>query len=187
MNSSRLKWLRIGSLLLFFAAAWWIGLRTGLADSLNAADLRATVLGAGAWGVLLFVALFSAGLFIQIPGMVFVTGAVLIYGYWVGMVVSFAGGLVAISISFAVARAIGGDPLTNLKSPRVQGILSKLQKRPIRTMALLRIFMQMSPALNVALALSGVRYRDYLAAALLAMWAPIIVMASGAHFFLHGW
>ena len=183
MNPSRLKWLRFGGLLLFFALAWWIGLRTGLADKLNADDLRETVLGAGAWGFLLFVGMFCAGLFIQVPGIVFVGGAVLIYGYWLGMVVSFGGGLVAISVSFAVARMIGGDPLARLKSPRVKGVLSRLQNKPIRTMAVLRIFMQMSPALNVALALSGVRYRDYLAAAFLAMWLPIIVMASGVHFF----
>lgn len=184
MHPSRLKWFRFAALLIFFAAAWWIGLRTGLASKLNAEDLRATVLGAGGWGFLLFVTLFCAGLFIQIPGIVFVTGAVLIYGYWLGMVVSFGGGLVAISVSFVVARMIGGDPLANLKSPRAKGVLSRLQNKPIRTMALLRIFMQMSPALNVALALSGVRYRDYLAAALLAMWAPIIVMATAVHFFL---
>jgi uncharacterized membrane protein YdjX (TVP38/TMEM64 family) len=183
VDPSRLKWLRFGGLLLFFALAWWIGLRTGLASKLNADDLRETVLGAGGWGFVLFVSMFCAGLFIQVPGLVFVAGAVLIYGYWLGMVVSFGGGLVAISVSFGVARMIGGDPLANLKSPRVKGVLSRLQKKPIRTMALLRIFMQMSPALNVALALSGVRYRDYLAAALLAMWLPIIVMASGVHFF----
>ena len=184
MNPSRLKWLRLLTLVVFFAGAWWIGLRTGLADKLNAEDMRATVLGAGAWGFLLFVALFSAGLFIQIPGIVFVTGSVLIYGYWLGMVVSFVGGLVAISVSFVVARMIGGDPLANLKNKRAKGVLSRLQNKPIRTMALLRIFMQMSPALNVALALSGVRYRDYLAAALLAMWVPIIVMASVVHYFV---
>lgn len=184
MHPSRLKWLRFLSLVLFFVAAWWIGLRTGLADKLNADDLRATVLGAGGWGFLLFVALFCAGLFIQIPGIVFVTGAVLIYGYWLGMVVSFGGGLAAISVSFVVARMIGGDPLANLKNKRAKGIIAKLQEKPIRTMAVLRIFMQMSPALNVALALSGVRYRDYLAAALLAMWAPIIVMATVVRFFV---
>jgi len=183
VNESRLKWLRLGLLLAFFALAWWIGLRTGLAGKLNADDLRANVLGAGTWGLLLFIGLFCIGLFIQIPGLVFVTGAVLIYGYWIGMVVSFVGGLIAISVSFVVARFIGGDPIAKLKSPRVQGILSRLQNQPIRTMCLLRIFMQMSPALNVALALSGVRYRDYLLAAIIAMWIPVAVMASGVHFF----
>ena len=163
--------------MLFLAGAWWIGLRTGIADKLNAEDMRNTVLGAGAWGFLLFVALFCAGLFLQIPGIVFVTGSVLIYGYWIGILVSFGGGLVAISVSFVVARIIGGDPLANLKNKRAKGVLSRLQNKPIRTMALLRIFMQMSP-----LALSGVRYRDYLAAAFLAMWAPIVVMASVVHF-----
>ncbi len=184
MNPSRIKWLRFGALLLFFVAAWLVGLKTGITNSLNADDLRETVLGAGGWGFLLFVALFCAGIFVLVPGLVFVTGAVLIYGYWLGMVVSFGGGLIAISVSFLVARTIGGKPISNFKNPRAKRIWSQLQDHPIRTMALLRIFMQMSPPLNVALALSGVRYRDYIAAALLAMWAPIIVMASGVQFFI---
>ncbi|MCP4446754.1 MAG: VTT domain-containing protein [Myxococcales bacterium] len=174
----------MSALLFLFVAAWWIGWKTGLADKIYAEDMRLTVLDAGAWGFLLFVALFCAGLFIQIPGLVFVTGAVLIYGYWLGMLVSFGGGLAAISVSFVVARVVGGDPLASLKHPRVKGVLARLQNKPIRTMGFLRIFMQISPPLNVALALSGVRYRDYLAAALLAMWVPIIVMASAVHVFV---
>ncbi len=184
MNPSRVKWLRFGALLIFFVAAWVIGWQTGVTESLDAEGLRDRVLGAGGWGLMLFVALFCAGIFVLVPGLVFVTGAVLIYGYWLGLLVSFGGGLIAISVSFLVARSIGGKPLTDFKNPRAKRIWSQLQNRPIRTMAVLRIFMQMSPPLNVALALSGVRYRDYIAAALLAMWAPIIVMASGVQFFL---
>ena len=184
MTKFQIKWLRIGALLLFFVTAWGIAWRSGIADKLNKQDLRDMVLSAGHWGTLLFFFLFGVGNIIQIPGLVFVAGAILIYGYPVGTMMSFAGGLIAVSMSFWVARGIGGDPLARLKNKRAHRIIDKLKERPVRTMALLRIFMQMSPALNVALALSGVRFRDYLMGALLTMWAPILVMATAVQFFL---
>ena len=180
-----IKWLRLGALAAFFAIAWYIGWRTGLAGKLNKKDLQDIILGAGAWGLLLYVSLFSAGLFIQIPGVVFVAGSLLIYGYWLGILVSFLGGLIAISISFAVARMIGGDPLARLRNQRARAVIGRLREEPIRTMAVLRVFLQMSPALNVALALSGVRYRDYLLAALLGMWVPVVVVASAIHYVIN--
>lgn len=185
MKAQHIKWFRLGALAAFFAIAWYVGWRTGLAGKLNKKDLQDIILGAGAWGLLLYVSLFSAGLFIQIPGIVFVAGSLLIYGYWLGIVVSFIGGLIAISISFAVARMIGGDPLARLRNQRARAIIGRLKEEPIRTMAVLRVFMQMSPALNVALALSGVRYRDYLLAALLGMWVPVVVMASAIHYVIN--
>lgn len=184
MTAKQIKWLRIGGLALFFGALWLGALQSGLADKLNKEDMRAMTEAAGPWGLLLYFGLFGLGNIIFVPGLVFVAGAVLLYGYPMGTIVSFCGGLIAISMNYMVARGIGGDPLARLKNKRAHRIIDKLKDRPIRTMAILRIFMQTSPALNVALALSGVRYRDYLAGALLTMWAPIIVMATAAQFFL---
>ncbi len=184
MTPKQIKWLRIAGLLFFFLTAWAIGIKSGITDKLNKEDLRAMTEAAGNWGLLLFVALFSLGNVIFIPGLVFVTGAVLLYGYPLGTVVAFCSALVAISVNFTFARGIGGDPLARLKNKRAHRMIDKLKERPIRTMAILRIFLQMSPALNVALALSGVRYRDFLAAALLTMWVPVIVMATAVQFFI---
>jgi uncharacterized membrane protein YdjX (TVP38/TMEM64 family) len=142
------------------------------------------MLGAGPWGVLLFLCLFCVGLLIQIPGIVFVTGAVLVYGIWLGLVMAILGGLVAISFSYWIARGIGGDPLASIKSARARRVIESLHARPVRTMAILRVFMQMSPALNVALALSGVRYRDYLLGAAVGMWIPVALMGVTVDFFI---
>lgn len=183
MTESQQKWLRLAALALFFALAWWISIKTGVADKMNKEDLRSMIGGAGTLGLLLFVGLVCVGLFIQIPGGVFVAGAVVIYGYLPGMLVAFLSGLVAISVSFFICRAIGGNPLARIKSPRALRLLARLHERPIRTMGAMRVFMQMSPALNVALALSEVRFRDYLLAAILGMWVPVIVMGTAAQFF----
>ena len=184
MPSVNSRWLRLGALALLVVLTWWLGWASGLTDQLNKEDLRAAVLEAGPWGVLLFVALNCLGIFIYLPGVVFVTGAVLIYGYWLGMLVAFAGGLMAISVSFAITRSVGGAPLVKVRRPRLRALLSKLHRKPVVYMSLLRVFMQTSPALNTILSLSGVRYRDYLAAALIGMWVPIVVTSTAVQFFL---
>ncbi len=178
------KWKRLAALALIVGAAWAISLSTGLTDSLNKEDLRAMVLDAGPWGVLVFMALYCVGIFVYVPGFVFVGGAVLVYGIWMGLVMGYLGGLVAISTSFVIARQVGGVPLVEVKSPRLRGLLSRLHHRPVLVMAGLRVFMQVSPALNTVLALSGVRYRDYLLGAVLGMWIPVAVTGLFFHFFL---
>ncbi len=184
LKGTHIRWLRITALGLVVAIAWYASWRTGLSEKLNKQDLQQMVLGAGVWGLLLYLALFCAGIFMHVPGLVFVAGSLLIYGYWLGIVVSFLGGLVAISVSFWSARMIGGDPLTRLRHPRARAIIGRLREEPLRTMAVLRVFMQMSPALNVVLALSGVRFRDYLLAACMGMWVPVVVMATALQYFL---
>lgn len=68
-----------------------------------------------------------------------------------------------------------------VRSPRLRAQLARLQQRPVLCMGILRVFMQTSPALNTLLALSGVRYRDYLVGALAGMWVPAIVTATVSH------
>ncbi len=176
------KWWRLGALALIVLLAWALGVSSGLTDNLDKDELRSMVLNAGPWGVLLFLALNCFGIFVYVPGFVFVAGAVLIYGIWVGMVMAYLGGLLAISVSFGIARKVGGVPLVKVKSPRLRSLLSRLHQRPVVVMAILRVFMLASPALNTVLALSAVRYRDYLLGAVLGMWVPVVVVGTTFHF-----
>jgi uncharacterized membrane protein YdjX (TVP38/TMEM64 family) len=178
------KWKRLAALALLVIAAWVLSLTTGLSDSLNKEDLRTMVLDAGPWGVLLFLALYCVGIFVYVPGLVFVAGAVLIYGIWVGLIMAYLGGLLAISTSFIIARKIGGVPLVKVKSARLRSLLAKLHQRPVLVMAALRVFMQASPALNTVLALSGVSYRDYLLGAVFGMWVPVVVTGTAFYYLL---
>ena len=178
------KWRRLAALALLILAAWGIGLATGISDQLNKEDLRSLVLGAGPWGLLLFLTLYCFGIFIYIPGIAFVAGAVLIYGFWLGMVIAFFGGLLAISTSFVISRKVGGSPLVEVRSPKMRWLLSRLHQRPILCIAGLRVFMQTSPALNTVLALSGVSYRDYFVGAVLGMWVPVAVSSTAFHYLL---
>ena len=52
-------------------------------------------------------------------------------------------------------------------------IFHQLDARPITSVVLLRVFFQTIPALNYALALSGIRLRHYMVGTLLGLPLPI--------------
>ena len=54
-------------------------------------------------------------------------------------------------------------------------LLSQLDAHPVRSIVLLRMLFQTVPALNYTLAMSGVRFRDYLVGTLLGLPLPIMV------------
>lgn len=135
--------------------------------------IRIAVQEAGPWGVLLFVVLFALGELVHIPGMVFVAGAVLAYGRTGGFAVGLLGAVVSVAVSFLLVRAFGGQALHLIKWRRVQQILAKLDKQPITTVFVLRSVLWLAPALNFALAMSRVRFRDYLLGSTLGLVIPI--------------
>jgi uncharacterized membrane protein YdjX (TVP38/TMEM64 family) len=149
-----------------------IGRALGLHERFSVDGVRATVHGAGAWGALIFVASFCAGELVHVPGLVFVAAGVLLYGREAGGVASYAGALVSISVTFGVVRGIGGRALDAVESARFRRLLDKLDARPVRTIALLRLVFILSPPLNYALALSRVRFRDYLLGSALGLLPP---------------
>ena len=69
---------------------------------------------------------------------------------------------------------MGGDALRNLNGELAKRLLSQLDDHPIRSTVLLRMVFQTVPPLNYALAMSGIRYRDYLVGTLLGLPLPIM-------------
>jgi uncharacterized membrane protein YdjX (TVP38/TMEM64 family) len=166
-------WLRLGLLAVLLVGTYVVAWATGIQDHLTLEGVRDTVEAWGFWGWLGYLGLFAGGELIHIPGLVFVAAGILVYGQVVGGVLSFAGSIVSISVSFLVVRGVGGKPLTQLRWRFARRILAQLDDHPIRTVFLLRLFFFMAPPLNYALALSGVKFRDYFVGSVLGLIAPI--------------
>ncbi len=62
---------------------------------------------------------------------------------------------------------------SSIERPIFRRILDRLVTQPIRTVALLRLIFWMAPPLNYALAMSNVRYRDYLVGSAIGLTVPI--------------
>jgi uncharacterized membrane protein YdjX (TVP38/TMEM64 family) len=180
--TTRWRWMRLVALAALVVALLVAGRLSGLTDRLSVPALRATVAAAGAWGPVLFVVAFCVGELVHVPGMVFVAAAALGYGPVSGAALSFAGALASQSVTFAFVRSVGGKPLATLKWPFARRLLAHLDRRPVLTIALLRLVLWISPPVSYALALSGVRFRSYFAGSALGLAIPIPVIA-----FACGW
>jgi len=175
VDAEKKKWLRLGLLLGLIGGSLLAAHWTGLDESLDRERVRAMVEEAGAFGFLIFIAIFAFGELIHIPGLVFVAAGVMAFGQVMGGLLGYLGALVSVSTSFFVVRLVGGQPLAGLKRPRLERILSHLEERPIRVVTILRLILWMAPPINYALAMSRIRFRDYLIGSALGLLLPIAI------------
>ncbi len=152
----------------------WLG---GFGEQVTSERIQAFVKDAGAWGVLAYLVIFVAGEFIQLPGMMFVAAAILAYGKLLGFGLALLGSLLSVCFTFIVIRTIGGKALAKTTQPFVKKMLATLDERPVRTVIILRLLLWLSPALNYALAMTRIGFRDYLVGSILGLVPPLAVAA----------
>jgi uncharacterized membrane protein YdjX (TVP38/TMEM64 family) len=174
--ASRRRWLRPLLVVVLFAGSWAVGEATGVTDHLTQDGIRALVAEAGVWGALVYVAVFTIGELVHVPGIVFVAAAAVAFGGVHGFLLALAAAVVSVSTSFFVVRAVGGRALTTVERPWVVKMLARLDARPIRTIAILRLVLWLAPPLNYALAMTSVSFRDYLIGSVLGLGPPVLAM-----------
>lgn len=148
---------------------------SGLREQFNLAFLRQQISDNKVSGLLIFVVLFCLGNLIQIPGWIFLAAAVLALGKSWGGLATYIAASTSCVFTFLTIRFIGGDAMRELKNRYALKILRGLDAHPIKSVVLLRILFQTVPALNYALALSGIKFYKYLAGTLLGLPLPIMV------------
>ena len=146
---------------------------SGLRGNFNLAFLHQKFLDNEVTGLLIFMALFALGNLIQIPGWIFLAAAVLSLGEAWGAVATYLGAMVSCVFTFWVIRLVGSDALRQVSGKWSGRLLGRLDAHPVRNIVLLRILLQTLPALNYALALSGVKFRSYLIGTALGLPLPI--------------
>lgn len=164
---------RLLAVALFLAILLAVFEFSGLRGHFDLPFLRQTILDHRLGGLLIFVLLFALGNLIQIPGWIFLAAAVLALGQSWGGLATYVAASISSVASFLLIRSIGGDALRQLDNRLASRILARLDDAPIRSILLARMLFQTLPALNYALALSGVRFRAYLAGTLLGLPLPI--------------
>ena len=175
--SQKIPWQLVTPLLVL-ALLFAFAQISGLTAFFDQESLRTVINNAGPWGVLIFLCLFSIGLLIQIPGIVFVIVAVLVWGQTTGSVIGLVGAIISLSCSFWTIRLFRGDVLKPPKLPNLlQRLVNKLEEHPIAVVAALRLFMFLSPPVNIALALSPLRYRDYVIGSTIGLIPPFITIS----------
>ena len=167
------RYKRVVGVVLFLAILFAIFELSGLRDNFNLRFIRDLILHHRLGGIALFVVLFSLGNLIQIPGWIFLAAAVLTLGRMWGGVVTFVAAIVSCVLTFVTIRGVGGDALRLLRSRAAVRLLDELDAHPVSSVALLRMLFQTAPALNYALAMSGIEFRRYLLGTLIGLPLPI--------------
>ncbi len=126
-------------------------------------------------GVLTFILLFALGNLIQIPGWIFLAAAVLSLGEIRGAAVTYVAACISCVVTYFVIRLLGGNALRALQGRIARRLLAQLDSRPVWSQFCLRTLFQTAPALNYALALSGVRLRHYVLGLVLGLPLPIVL------------
>jgi len=164
----------LGAFLLALALA---ARRSGLVEEAGVVTIRDAVRWAGPWGIAAYVLAFAAGQLVYLPGMLFVVVAFGLWGKVAGLCIALLGALVSVNVSFLVARALGGRALAQLRWAWAQRWLERTSQRPVRTVALLRSVLWMSPPLSYALGLSPIGWRAHALGSLLGLIAPLTAAA----------
>jgi uncharacterized membrane protein YdjX (TVP38/TMEM64 family) len=170
---ARREAVRVLAVVAFLAILFAVFELSGLRDNLNLTFIRDVIQHHRIGGLVLFVVLFSLGNLIQIPGWIFLAAAVLTLGELWGGAVTYVAAVVSCMLTFLAIRTIGGNALRLLRNRLAVRLLRELDAHPVRSVALLRTLFQTAPALNYALAMSGIEFRRYVAGTLLGLPLPI--------------
>ena len=177
LTPGRRRTLRLVALFSVVALLIVIGALSGARARFTVENLRLATTASGAIGVVVFTIAFCVGELLYVPGLVFIVAGVLAWGRVWGSAIAFAAALVSVSLTFAVVRGAAGKALGESQRPFIQRALARLDAHPIRTVFVLRLFFQVSPPLNYALALSSIRFRDFLVGTALGLAPPVVVAA----------
>ena len=166
---------RLVAVLLFLGLLLGTFELSGLRQHFSLEFLQQRILEHRISGLLIFVLLFALGNLVQIPGWLFLAAAVLTLGRSMGGLATYVAASISCVVTFLLIRMLGGDALRRLDSRIAERIFRHLDARPITSIVLLRVLFQTVPALNYALAMSGVKFRNYLIGTLLGLPLPIAV------------
>lgn len=166
---------RLVAVTLFLAALWALFQFSGLKAHFGLQAIHDSFEQHMLVGLLVFAALFALGNLAQIPGWLFLAAAVLALGRFWGGLATYLAACLSCATSFAVIRALGGDALRRLPERWVARVVARLDAHPTQSVLALRLVFQTAPAVNVALALSGVPWRPYLLGTLLGLPLPILL------------
>ncbi|MFJ2989183.1 TVP38/TMEM64 family protein [Collimonas sp. NPDC087041] len=166
---------RLLIVVLFLAALLALFQFSGLRQHFNLAFLHQQIVDNKFSGLLIFVLLFCLGNMIQIPGWIFLAAAVLALGKVWGGLATYVAAVISCGFTFLTIRLIGGDAMRAVKNRYALKILNGLDAHPIKSIALLRVLFQTVPALNYALALSGVKFHKYLIGTMIGLPLPIML------------
>ena len=164
---------RLVLVVVFLALLWALFEASGLKEKISIDALHDQFVHHRVLGLASFSALFALGNLIQLPGWLFLAAAVLALGRLWGALATYLAATIACASTFGIVRLLGGDALRDFQGRAGRWIFARLDAHPVQSVLLLRLLFQTLPALNCALALTGIGWGRYLLGTVLGLPLPI--------------
>lgn len=147
----------------------YLGRYTSLSRYFDLDLMTDTMQEAGTLGICLFTLAYVAGTLMNLPGVIFLFISFNVYAGMMGVFIAYMATLLSMVAHFYFARGLAGEALSEIKQPFIRKHMEKMNTRPVLTTAILRLVLFVSPPVNYALALSSIRFRDFLLGSMLAL------------------
>lgn len=169
------KRIKLGLLGAFTAAAFAL-YASGAHEAVDVQALQAWIRGAGAWGAVVFVAVYGLLQPLGVRSVFFLLSAPLIWPPVHAVVLSWFGAVVASVIAFGFARLVAREWAQSHASERVRKLDDRLAEDGFRVVTLLRLVFYTTPALQFALGVSRVRFRPFLFGTIVGVFPFTLLM-----------
>ena len=146
-------------------------------ETINAKLEILTEIANSPFGPALFILLAVAVILIQVPGLVMVVAAGLVYNFWEGCLYSLVACTVGTTLTFLISRFFLKDYFRpKLKRSFLGNHLKSMERNGIKTVAMLRVLLTMAPPLNWLLGATNIKVRDYIIGTSLGLIPAVVVV-----------
>jgi len=176
------KWLGGFVLILFFSTVLFFHWKFDIGQYLTKENIGPTIstirtktANLGAWGLLLFTAAGSLAFMLTIPALLIIYLSVILFGYFVGGIVSTLALLGGTTLIYLTGQALGKPFVHGLFGKRLARVERRFSRRELMNVVYLRLLFFMSPWMNWLLCVTGVKYHNVLLGTVLGTAHNIIL------------
>ena len=141
----------------------------------------------GPWAPAVFSLAFVVGELLQVPSVLWIFFAGIIWPWWFALPLSLIAALVAATGAFLVARYFLGDRIAEKLPPSFQELNAKLTKQPVVAVIVLRLTTFLHPVMYWVLAASSVRLPPFLIGTLIGIIPMTLALVLLGEVFMSWW
>jgi len=164
-KQTTVKMLKAIAGILILGSWMWASNSFDLPSTVSLDIVRGMIESMGPYGSLAFIGLCIAAVMLHMPEILVIAAGSVVFGGIKGFVLGWIGCMAGLTISFTIARYFLKDAFRDIVASRSQRLISwdeKLERHGFVTVLYLRLILFMVPPLNWAIAVTRVRFRDYL-------------------------
>ncbi len=135
---------------------------TGLRDFLTLGRLSSLLEDVGWWAPLIFILIYAVGICLFVPGTLLTTLGAAIFGPYRGFVYVWIAAMLGATGAFLIGRYLGREFAASLIGGRLRKYDEAIERNGFATVLYLRLVYFPFTPLNFGMALTKVRFRDYL-------------------------